>query len=77
MIVRTAPARRPSSVIPAKAGIHTAYPNKNARSRGALLDNVRIAVQGSLHLAESAVDRAGERNRILIRAAFALLAQRV
>jgi hypothetical protein len=47
------------------------------RSRGALLDNVRIAVQGSLHLAESAVDRAGERNRILIRAAFALLAQRV
>jgi len=33
MIVRTASARRPSSVIPAKAGIHPAYPNTNEAAR--------------------------------------------
>ena len=34
MIVRTVYARRPPTVIPAKAGIHTAYPNTNAEERG-------------------------------------------
>ena len=33
MIVRTALTGTPPSVIPAKAGIHTAYPNTNAGGR--------------------------------------------
>ena len=46
MIVRTAYARRPPTVIPAKAGIHTAYPNTNAGKRPPWKENSTSTATG-------------------------------